>query len=323
MTSSNYNLKKLSSGDLTPDMVADMTEHVLRAVGFDLRDDLNDRLDASKASEGALRGLVQAFQTVENLQADGLAGKGTQQQIRKIQGVAMNDAGEVVAPNTAVARMGKDIEWPLFLPTDDALKGTDAYGIEYPSKGKDVGRIFGKPGKEGTPWFKKNIIVCRDSRGNKPTLPGVSPKRWVKVHRQVEPFFRQAMRRAREACPEYFALFGSVVRFGAFNYRHMRHDPSAPLSKHSWGICCDIEAKWNAGKHFRKGHCPAPWSEAWWTLYPQGIPRAIVDAFYSCGFAWGGDWDGDGLGDDQTYSDPMHFQWYGNQAYARAAAAAR
>lgn len=323
MTDSNYNSRKLSSGALTPDMIADMTEHVLRAVGFDFNDELNDRLDASKASESALRGIILAFQSVENMKADGLAGKGTLVHIRRIQGVNVDDEGKVEASKTAVSEMGQTIEWPLFLPNNEALKGTDAFGIEYPVKSKDVTRVFGKPGKDGTPWYEKNIIVCRDSKGQQPTLPGVSTNRWVKVHRQVEPFFREAMRRAKEACPEYFELFGGVVRFGAFNYRHMRHDPSKPLSRHSWGICCDIEAKWNSGKSFRKGECPAPWSDEWWKVYPQGMPKPIVDAFYSCGFAWGGDWDGDGEGADQKYSDPMHFQWYGNRSYAKATAAER
>lgn len=319
MASHDYNLNKIRSGFLTPDMLADMTEHVLRAVGFDCADDLDDRLDAARASEGALRGIVRAFQTVEDLQTDGLAGQGTRKRILEIQGVSTDDDGAIVAPTNAVATMGSDMTWPLFLPTDEALEGTDSYELEYPAKSQDVARIFGEPGNKGTVWYDDNIIVCRDSKGDRPSLPGVSTNRWVKLHRQVEPFFREAMRRAVEACPEYFELFGGVVRFGAFNYRHMRHDPNAPLSKHSWGICCDIEAKWNRGITFRKGQCPAPWSPAWWELYPQGLPRPIVDAFYSCGFAWGGDWDGDGLGDDQKYSDPMHFQWYGHRAYAQAA----
>lgn len=327
MAKHHYNMKKLRNGSFTADMVADMAEHVMRALGINFNEDLNDHIDVAKTQPGALEGLVRAFQAVEGLQADGLAGSSTLRRVRDLQSPGKTDgekparSAEELAQSAlpAIAEMGQDRQWPLFLPTDESLRSTDSYRLEYPATSRAVDRIFGKPGAAKSRWYKQNIIVCRDKKGDRPTLPGVSTNRWVKVHRLVEPFFREAMRRAREACPEYFELFGGEVRFGAFNYRHMRHDPKMPLSKHSWGICCDIEPKWNRGITYRKGKCPDPWSKLWWKVYPRGIPKAIVHAFYSCGFAWGGDWDADGIGSDQTYSDPMHFQWYGNKAYAKSA----
>ena len=39
---------------------------------------------------------------------------------------------------------------------------------------------------------------------------------------------------------------------------------------------------------------------AWRRLWPDGLPRAFVEAFEGAGFEWGGRWRG--------YVDPMHFQ---------------
>ena len=38
-------------------------------------------------------------------------------------------------------------------------------------------------------------------------------------------------------------------------------------------------------------------------LWPDGLPRAFVEAFESVGFSWGGRWKG--------YCDPMHFSFSG------------
>lgn len=328
----DYNLRRLRNGHLTPDMITDIAERVLRALGFDVEEDLSDRIDASSIHSGALAGMVRAFQAIEGLQVDGLAGAGTVRHLRALAEARLSadggrrEGGEnhhrhdraKSASGGAVSEMGEQVSWEPFLPEHPSLRGTDSHGLEYPATSRDVERIFGRPGNTDSQWYKQNIIVCRNQRGDRPTLPGVSPERWVKVHRLVEPFFREALHRARQACPAYFELFGGTLRCGAFNYRHMRHDTDMPLSMHSWGICCDIEPAWNRGITYRRGKCPAPWSERWWKVYPRGMPRPIVDAFYSCGFSWGGDWDGDGLGSDQSYSDPMHFQWYGNQTYVAA-----
>jgi len=68
---------------------------------------------------------------------------------------------------------------------------------------------------------------------------------------------------------------------GCFEPRHKRWDPRLSLSRHSWGIAVDINAR----------------------LFPYGSeakqdPRLIA-AFARQGFAWGGHW---------RTPDPMHFE---------------
>jgi hypothetical protein len=82
-----------------------------------------------------------------------------------------------------------------------------------------------------------------------------------------------------------------------------------PLSLHSYGCAVDINADDNRAITFKRGRCPEAWSLEWHKLYPKGVPQGIVDAFKSCGFAWGSDWDEDGLESDETFCDPMHFEW--------------
>jgi hypothetical protein len=86
---------------------------------------------------------------------------------------------------------------------------------------------------------------------------------------------------------------------GIYNCRHMRHDPAAPMSVHSWGMALDAN----------------------WLQNPAGsklvtdMPRAMINEILSLKtasgawvFRWLGDIDRDGISTDQTYIDAMHFE---------------
>jgi hypothetical protein len=61
----------------------------------------------------------------------------------------------------------------------------------------------------------------------------------------------------------------------------MEHDPSNPVSLHTWGIAIDLDSATN-----RRGTRG--------TMDPQ-----VVQIFKRWGFRWGGDW---------SWTDPMHFE---------------
>jgi hypothetical protein len=147
-------------------------------------------------------------------------------------------------------------------------------------------------------WRRENIITVRD-------MPGVPSKWHFQCHRLAEPYLREGFRRGQIACPDYI-----IERAACFVFRHIRHDPTRPLSLHSWAICVDIDPWRNRGKYFERGLAPPPFSGKWRQIWPEGLPEAFVEAFKSAGFTWGGDWDSDGLASDHEYVDPMHFELY-------------
>lgn len=157
---------------------------------------------------------------------------------------------------------------------------------------------FGDPGLDRASvdpaWVKANIVTARDGNGDVPGMPGVPSRYYFQVHRRAEPAMRAAFAAARAAAPDYV-----IERAGCFVFRHERHDPSRPLSRHSWGIAVDIDADQNSARQFR-GEQPEPWSPAWLEIWPHGLPRAFVEAFEQAGFVWGGRWRG--------FVDPMHFE---------------
>jgi hypothetical protein len=166
----------------------------------------------------------------------------------------------------------------------------------------DIVKIYGDPGLgradsagEDPLWRKANLRSFKD-------MPGLDPTKWFNCHKLVEPHFRKA-----------FALVKGgdykITKAGCFSFRHMRHDVTAPLSRHSWAIAVDINSGDNGARYFKRGEAPVAWSAEWKKIWPRGVTPAFVEAWRSCGFLWGGDWDRDGRTDDEVYVDPMHFEF--------------
>ena len=159
-------------------------------------------------------------------------------------------------------------------------------------------QFYGDPGRGAVDkaWQRQNIITCRDKNGDRPTMPGVPAQWYFEIHRLVEPHARRAFAAARDASPEY-----EIERAASFVFRHQRHDPSRPLSLHSWGIAIDVDAALNAAHTFTPGEYPEPWGPAWVERWPRGLPQGFVEAFEAAGWTWGGRW--------REFCDPQHFQW--------------
>jgi hypothetical protein len=154
----------------------------------------------------------------------------------------------------------------------------------------DLGHSYDRKGSVvvSRAWERANMITARG-------LPGYD--RPVYVHRQVEPYLREALRRAKG--------WGAIERLGCFAPRHQRHDKSLPLSDHSWGIAVDINAEDNQGRYPKAliaqvGRVPKPWDPLWHHVWPAGVTFEFVEAFESVGFEWAGRWT--------SFVDPMHFQ---------------
>jgi len=99
------------------------------------------------------------------------------------------------------------------------------------------------------------------------------------IHYRLKRKFIAALEEVQRA-----GLDGEIKKFGTYSPRHVLHDPTKPLSLHSWGIACDINPSEN------------PYGQKESKLHPD-----IVKAFVGQGFRWGGAW---GRPDNQ------HFEYY-------------
>ncbi len=124
-------------------------------------------------------------------------------------------------------------------------------------------------------WERENIISLRppvalaDGRGR--------PVSRIRCHRLIAgPLQRALAELGRAGLSHLINTFD-----GCFVARHMCWDPRRPLSRHSWGIAVDLNAR----------------------LFPYGSRERqdarLVRVFERQGFVWGGRW---------RTPDPMHFE---------------
>jgi hypothetical protein len=124
-------------------------------------------------------------------------------------------------------------------------------------------------------WERQNIVAIappfglRDGRGR--------PLSLIRCHRLIAPALSRALSdlKRRNLCHLINTFDGCYVP------RHMGWDPKRHLSRHSWGIAVDVNAR----------------------LFPLGSKEKqnakLIEAFAKQGFAWGGEW---------KTPDPMHFE---------------
>jgi len=224
---------------------------------------------------GHLTELVRQFQRDHELLVDGYCGPATLAKLEELMVVEGVPEGG----------------WQ---PWDGPLKHA-------PSNRNEYYMILGDPGSGSLNkrWYADNIVELHQNHGNE--LPFIPSHLYIHCHRAVEPYVREALRRASLSCPDYV-----IERFGSFNFRHMQHKNSLPLSTHAFGAAFDINPTQNRAVRFKAGDKPEPWSDRWWRIWPDGIPEGVVLAFESCHFEWGGRWE--------TFVDCMHVEFKGPPA---------
>lgn len=249
--------------------------------------------------------LVVLFQHERGLVADGKLGPKTIAELDLVWSNPPASGDELVdAIFGGANRAVEPIVWPAF---DGPLE-------RRPETLREIVAVFGNPadadGNESLEWKTKHLV----DRGPDDPLPGCpveGPGRYVVMHRLIEPYAEEGLRRAQIAAPYY-----GIRRIGCHNFRRMRHDtpekaaaekrPLRPLSKHAWAIALDINPDDNRARQFEAGATPEPWSPEWDATWPRGLPREFVEAMESVGWRWGGRWKG--------FVDPMHFEFCGGDA---------
>ena len=222
--------------------------------------------------------LVEEWQRTHGLKVDGKCGPGETQP-------SIQAAIPVVAPVPNIPWT----PWDGPLPTQ-------------PKNRTEVYEMFGRPGDPSTPWAKKHIIEVHGANA----LPGVPGKWYVKIEKDIEPYAREGLRRAKVSSPYV------IERCGGYVYRHSQFNPDMALSYHASGLALDFDADDNQSRRFDPSDVPKPWDQQWMKIWPRGVDEQWVLAMASCGWSWGGYWNRVGT-DGMVYIDPMHVQWVGGR----------
>lgn len=184
----------------------------------------------------------------------------------------------------ALQQHGIDLRDPPEFVPDGGL-------AEIPTR-KTMKAVYGDADALGKEAMQKRLITLTGLPGRFNRGDGVLHG----VHRLAAPHLRLALELAAR-----FGVIDEIYRIGTYNHRHMRHDPSMPLSFHAYGVSLDVNPRENFAWVPRAAEKQiAPFSDAWRKKYPRGVSEALVLCFKKAGFAWGGDWDG--------FRDPMHFE---------------
>jgi len=196
---------------------------------------------------------------------------------------------------------------PLILPPapteeDDVAELVDGWPPfdgpldKIPQGRKEMVEVYGDP---DVIFTGKRVRVSRKFGRLLHTIPSnriPGYHRRLYMHRLASAAFVESMRRSRLVAPDY-----EFKRIGCFSPRFQRHDPTRPLSDHTWGIAFDVNASENRA-FYRKPHDPLPFEEGW--RGRSDLPLSVVLAWESVGFDWGGRW---GNGKRGGFCDPMHF----------------
>jgi len=229
--------------------------------------------------------LLRAWQAEHDLEPDGVYDAATEESLNTALHALEDGPGLVAEPDDQV------IVQPG--PYRAGVKPLGPWPGPTPMTSAQWKAAAGTPGPPGSAWEKANIVDAKnlDERHGS---TGV---------------FRLALPYAKEGIARVRATGYPVERCGGYVYRHIRHDPTMPLSKHASGLALDLNSNANFSKTFDVNEDgPEPFTPAWCAIWnhPHAITQQAVEAMESCGWKWGGRWRAPK--GKRGFRDPMHFQ---------------
>ena len=165
-------------------------------------------------------------------------------------------------------RDGIDLREPSVIVPDGGLS-------ELPTR-KTMKAAYGDADALGQEAMQARLVTLTGLPGRFNRGDGVLPG----VHRLAAPHLRLALELAAR-----FGVIDEIYRIGTYNHRHMRHDPSMPLSFHAYGVSLDVNPRENfAWVPDAPEKQIAPFSDAWRQKYPRGVSEALVLCFKKAGY---------------------------------------